>query len=289
MAQLFKPRFLDQDDQGSGIYKPLFNFRRLWKLSIAAMLAVALLPLLTLAVVDYVTSTESVESEFHLETARLVSNARRTLASYLDERKYILNFLVFDNSYEQLFEPRRLRMLLDHLKSGLGEWMELGVIDHKGIQRNYAGPYPVKGRDYSQQEWYKNLGYTDQDNDLDVISMRSNISDVFLGFRNTPHFVISVLHNNDQGEHYILRASLDLDRLNSILSGLEVSGKGDAFLINHQGIIQTPTRRFGRVLSTFPLQVPEPSDHTEVIASQDHLGNPVIIGYAYITDRKSVV
>ncbi len=43
MAQLFKPRFLDQQDQGSGMYKPLFNFRRLWKQSIAAMLAVALL------------------------------------------------------------------------------------------------------------------------------------------------------------------------------------------------------------------------------------------------------
>ena len=64
--------------------------------------------------------------------------------------------------------------------------MDLGVIDHNGIQRNYAGPYPVKGMDYSQQEWYKNLGYTDQDNYLDVIAMRSNISDVFLRFRNTP-------------------------------------------------------------------------------------------------------
>ena len=81
MAQLFKPRFLDQQDQGSGMYKPLFNFRRLWKQSIAAMLAVALLPLFALAVVDYLISTRSLESEFHLQTARLVSNARRTLAS----------------------------------------------------------------------------------------------------------------------------------------------------------------------------------------------------------------
>jgi signal transduction histidine kinase len=283
MAQLFKPRFLDQQDQGSGMYKPLFNFRRLWQQSIAAMLAVALLPLLALAVVDYVINTRSLESEFHLQTARLVSNARRTLASYLDERKYILNFLVFDNSYDQLFEPRRLQVLLDHLKSGLGEWKDLGVIDHKGIQRNYAGPYPVKGMDYSQQEWYKNLGYTDQDNYLDVIAMRSNISDVFLGFRNTPHFVISVLHNNDRGEHYILRASLDLERLNSILSDLEVSGKGDAFLINHKGVIQTPSRRFGPVLTSLPLPVPEPSDRTEVIETRDHQGQPVIIGYAYIT------
>ena len=282
-SQLFKPRFLDQQDQGSGMYKPLFNFRRLWKQSIAATLAVALLPLLALAVVDYVISKQALESELHLQTTRLVSNARRTLISYLDERKYILNFLVFDNSYEQLFETRRLHQLLENLKSGLGEWMDLGVIDHNGVQRNYAGPYPVKGMDYSQQEWYKNLGYTDQDTYLDTISMRSNISDVFLGFRNTPHYVLSVLHNNDQGQHYVLRASLDIDRLSSILSHLEVSGKGDAFLINRKGVIQTPSRRFGGVLDTFPLAVPDYSERTEVIDSHDHLGNPVIIGYAYIT------
>ncbi len=280
---LFKPRFLDQQDQGSGMYKPLFNFPQLWKQSIAAMLAVALLPLLALAVVDYVISTKALESEFHLQTARLVSNARRSLVSYLDERKYILNFLVFDNTYEQLFETRRLQQLLENLKSGLGEWLDLGVIDHLGIQRNYAGPYPVKGMDYSQQEWYKNLGYTDQASYADTISMRSNISDVFLGFRNTPHYVLSVLHNNEQGQHYILRASLDIDRLSSILSQLELSGKGDAFLINHKGILQTPSRQFGDVLSTFPLPVPAPSERTEVIESQDHHGNPVIIGYAYIT------
>ena len=280
---LFKPRFLDQQDQGSGMYKPLFNFPQLWKQSIAAMLAVALLPLLALAVVDYVISTKALESEFHLQTARLVSNARRSLVSYLDERKYILNFLVFDNTYEQLFETRRLQQLLENLKSGLGEWLDLGVIDHLGIQRNYAGPYPVKGMDYSQQEWYKNLGYTDQASYADTISMRSNISDVFLGFRNTPHYVLSVLHNNEQGQHYILRASLDIDRLSSILSQLELSGKGDAFLINHKGILQTPSRQFGNVLSTFPLPVPAPSERTEVIESQDHHGNPVIIGYAYIT------
>ena len=53
MAQLFKPRFLDQQDQGSGMYKPLFNFRRLWQQSIAAMLTMALLPLLALAVTGF--------------------------------------------------------------------------------------------------------------------------------------------------------------------------------------------------------------------------------------------
>ncbi len=282
----YKPRFLEYSEQSSGMFKSLFNFRLLWKQSIIATLAVALLPLFTLAVVDYKISKEAHESELLLRTSRLVSNARRNLTSYFDERKFALNFLTLDNTYDQLLDPHRLTELLDNLKSGLGEWSDLGVIDHTGVQRNYAGPYPLLGMDYSQQEWYRKLSYTDTDTYQETISMRSNISDVFLGFRNTPHIVISVLHSNRLGLewlHYVLRASLDIDRLSGILSQLEVSGNGDAFLINHEGLIQTPSRFYGEIMKKFPLAVPPPSERTQVFEGRDHQGRAILIGYAYIT------
>jgi len=282
----YKPGFLDYRNQVSGMYKSLFNFKLLWKQSIAITLAVALLPLLILTFIDFKISTQAMESEILLRTARVVSNARRTLTSYLEERKFALNFLTLDNTYDQLLDEQRLKQLLDNLKSGLGEWSDLGVIDHIGIQRNYAGPYALRDMNYSDQDWYKKLSYSDAASFHDAITMRSNISDVFLGFRNMPHLVISVLHSNPIGLdwlHYVLRASLDIDHLNNILSHLEVSGDGDVFLINHQGIIQTPSRHYGGILKPLPLAVPPPSDHTEVVESQDHLGSQVIIGYAYIT------
>ena len=282
----FKPRFLDYHNQASGIYKSLFNFKLLWVRSIVSILAVALLPLLVLAAVDYNISKQAVESEILLRTSRLVSNARRTLTSYLDERKFALNFLILDNTYDQLLDEQQLKLLLENLKSGLGEWSELGVIDHTGILRNYAGPYQLKGMNYSEQDWYKKLTYTDLESYHDNISMRTNISDVFLGFRNMPHLVISVIHGNPTGDnwsHYILRASLDIEHLSNILSQLEVSGEGDAFLINHEGVIQTPSRHYGGVLERFPLAVPAFSERTQVVENLDHLGHQVVIGYAYIT------
>ncbi|WP_319587364.1 ATP-binding protein [uncultured Desulfobulbus sp.] len=282
----YKPGFLDHHDQLSGMYKSLFNFSLLWKQSIVTTLAVVLLPLLTLAIVDYNVSTKALESEMLLRTTRLVSNTRRTLTSYFDERKFALNFVILDNTYDQLLNEQRLKQLLENLKSGLGEWSDLGVIDHTGVQRNYAGPYPLQGMDYSQQEWYRKLNYTDTDSYHETISMRSNISDVFLGFRNTPHMVISVLHSNPFGLdwlHYVLRASLDIDRLNNILSQMEVSGNGDAFLINQEGIIQTPSRHYGDVMKKFPLAVPPMADRTQVVEGQDHLGRDILTGYAYIT------
>lgn len=282
----FTPGFLDHHDQSSGMYKSLFNFRLLWKQSIATTLAVVLLPLFTLTAVDYKISKDALESELLLRTARLVSNTRRTLTSYFDERKFALNFLTLDNTYDQLLDEQRLKLLLENLKSGLGEWSDLGVIDHTGIQRNYAGPYPLHGMDYSSQEWYQKLSYTDTDSYHETVSMRSNISEVFLGFRNTPHIVISVLHSNILGLdwlHYVLRASLDIDRLNNILSHTEVSGNGDAFLINQKGIIQTPSRHYGDIMKKFPLAVPPVSDRTEVVESLDHQGRAIVTGYAYIT------
>ena len=140
--------------------------------------------------------------------------------------------------------------------------------------------------DYSRQEWYQNLSYTDTDSYHETISMRSNISDVVLGFRNTPHIVISVLHSNPFGLdwlHYVLRASLDIDRLNNILSQMEVSGNGDAFLINHEGIIQTPSRFYGDIMKKFPLAVPPVSDRTQVVEGRDRQGRAILTGYAYIT------
>ena len=67
------------------------------------------------------------------------------------------------------------------------------------------------------------------------------------------------------------------------MSQLELEGKGDAFLINKEGTLQTPSRRYGGVLEKYPLPVPTFSEHTQVIENSDHLGHQVIIGYAYIT------
>jgi len=287
----YRPKFLEHSEQTSGMYKTLFNFRRLWKQSIVITLAVALLPLFTLAAVDYAISRKAIESELALRTTRLVSNLRRSLTSYLEERVFALNFLILDNSFEQLSDEHRLKQLLENLKSGLGEWYDLGLIDHTGMQVNYTGPYNIRGMDYSGQDWYKNLQYKDQETYHDAIAMRSNISDVFLGFRMTPHLVISVLHNDHQGRHYILRAGLDIQQLSDILSHhAELGDDDDAFLINQEGIIQTPSRHYGAIMHQFPLPVPPFSEQTHgvegqrsrVIEGRDHTGREIVTGYAYL-------
>ncbi|MFZ3048282.1 MAG: cache domain-containing protein, partial [Desulfatirhabdiaceae bacterium] len=268
----FKPKFWDHHDLSAGPFKPLFNFRLIWKQSAFLTLSVALVPLLFLAITDYKVTQKAVESEMLLRTSRLVSNTRRSLSSFLDERKFALSFIILDNTYEMLANPIRLGQILENLKSGLGQWSDLGLVDDTGRQQNYAGPYAVQGNDYSNQDWY-----------LEVMQNGSNISDIFMGFRNIPHLVIAVKHTRMDGTPFILRASLDIERLTELISQLEVSGQGDAFIINHKGVLQTPSRHYGNILEKIPFPIPEYSQKTQVLESRDHQNRSVITGYAYIT------
>jgi len=268
----FKPKFWDHRDVAAGPYKHLFNFRRIWKMAVILTAAVTLLPVLVLAVIDYNVTRRSEEREIHLRTFRLVSNARRTIAFFLEERKSAVNFIVRDNSFETLNDPTRLAAILSNLKEAFGGgFVDLGVIDPLGYQRIYVGPYELQGKDYSDQGWYK-----------EVLERGVYTSDVFMGFRHMPHLVVAVRCQSGGGLSYVIRATLDMQRFNDLLSQLEMSGLGDAFIINRDGILQTPSRLEGKMLEKISLPVPPYSHATEVFEAHGPEGLPLIIGYAYI-------
>jgi two-component system NtrC family sensor kinase len=268
----FKPKFWDHLDVAAGPYKHLFNFRRIWKMAVILTAGVTLLPVLVLAVIDYNVTRRSEEREIQLRTFRLVSNARRTIAFFLDERKSALDFIVRDNTFEALNNPARLATILDNLKEAFGGgFVDLGIIDPLGCQRTYVGPYELQGKDYSDQSWYK-----------EVLERGVYISDVFMGFRHMPHLVVAVRCQSGGGLSYVIRATLDMQRFNDLLSQLEMSGLGDAFIINSDGILQTPSRLQGNILGKISLPVPQYSHATEVLEQHRPEGSPLIIGYAYI-------
>jgi two-component system NtrC family sensor kinase len=274
----FKPKFWDHEDVAAGPFKHLFNFRRIWKLAVALTAGVALIPLVLVTMTDYNVTQHAIESEVLLRTSRLVSNTRRTVSFFLAERKSALDFIVRDNSFETLNEPRRLAQILQNLKRGFGGFVDLGVIDALGGQRTYVGPYTLEGKDYSDQEWFRQ-----------VLDRGVYISDVFLGFRHEPHLVIALKHKLQDGSFYVLRATLDTERFKDLLSQLEVSGMGDAFIINHEGTLQTPSQYHGKVLEKISLSIPEFSTKTEVLEEKGPKKEPLLVGYAYIADTPFIL
>lgn len=274
----FKPHFWDHQDAVAGHFKSLFNFRRIWKQAAFLTAGVSLIPLIFMAVIDYKVTQGAIESEILLRTSRLVSNTRQNISFFLDERKFALNFIIHDNNLERLKNPDRLSEILENLKKSLGGFRDLGVIDDSGVQINYVGPYALAGVDYSDQDWYR-----------EVLERSVYISDVFLGLRNVPHFVIAIKHMLPDGSGFVLRASLDMDRFSELLSELELGGLGDAFIINQDGIFQTPSRYQETMLDKFPLSVPEFSPKTIVYQTLNSDKKMLIVGYAYITDTPFIL
>ena len=58
---------------------------------------------------------------------------------------------------------------------------DLSVIDQDGKHLAYVGPYDLMDKNYSQTFWFKT-----------VMEKGIYISDMFMGFRKVPHFIIAV-------------------------------------------------------------------------------------------------
>ncbi|TFG40821.1 MAG: sensor histidine kinase, partial [Syntrophobacterales bacterium] len=274
---IIKPAFWDHEDIAAGPRKHLFNFRRIWRMSVILTAGVALAPLVFMTLVDYNVSQRAIEAEINYQTSRLVSNTRRSIAFFLAERQSALNFIDKDNTYPALGNPQRLAALLENLKKGFGGFTDIGVIDHTGLQHAYVGPYQLTGINYSDQDWFK-----------EVLGSGMHVSEVFLGVRQQPHLVVAVKHDLAGGNFYILRASIDTQKFNDLLAEVEVGGKGDIFLVDHEGVLQTPSRLFGAALEQMPLTVPKFAGKTTVYETtlQDQ---PLIVGYAYIQDTPYIL
>ncbi|EFL52848.1 integral membrane sensor signal transduction histidine kinase [Solidesulfovibrio fructosivorans JJ]] len=271
-----RPQFWDGAADAGGPYRSLFNYRRLWWLSVALLTAVSLTPLCIMTVIDFGVTKRAVTQENLHRTTITTSNTRRTLTYFVDERLAALNFAAREEAYASLAMPGRLAELLKDLKAAFGGFMDLGVIDDTGKQIAYVGPYDLLGIDYSKEPWFTATAATGH-----------YISDIFLGFRNVPHMVIAVRASRPDGGFFVLRATVDTQRINDILANLDLSGGGDAFLINHQGVLQTMSRSHGAVFEHLRLPVPSPSERTEVFETET-AESGLIVGYAYI-DRTPLI
>jgi signal transduction histidine kinase len=273
-----KPDFLKSRNITTGPFRQMFNYSLIWRWAILLTSAATLLPLFLITIIDYNFTQKSIESENLLRTLRVGSNAKRAISSFLSERKSALSFIVRDNSFGDLNDPEKLAVLMKNLRESFGGFVDLGVITRDGLQTAYVGPYELEGRDYHDQQWFK-----------EVKEKGFHISDVFLGFRKVPHLVIAVKHTLPDGSFFVLRTAIETVRFNELLTTFELSGRGDAFLINHDGIIQTPTLYQNKVFEKVPFAVPEYSDNTEIREEINTAGEPVIICSSYIPDSPYIL
>ncbi|MFH2010677.1 MAG: ATP-binding protein [bacterium] len=241
---------------------------------------VTLLPLIIMTGINYYQYQRALTSESRQPISRLTSNSKRAVESFLHERESALRFIVHNRSITPDCNNDQLRRVLKNLRKSLtvGAFVDLGVIDAAGYQKCYHGPFNLLHKNYQNQDWFHQVN-----------RRGIYISDVFLGFRRSPHFVIAIRHEATDGNEFILRATIDSEQLNDRLQTTGLRPSSDVFIINRKGILQSPSRRYGKVLSRCPLPVPQYSDRTEVVERVDDKGRKIFVGYAYIKHSSFVL
>ena len=232
--------------------------------------ATAIIPLLLMAAINYYQYQSVLKEEIVKPLRRLITSTKHTLELFLSERESTLRLLIRERTFEELSNQARLNSIFQSLKAEFPEFVDLGLIDASGLQRSYSGPYELKGKNYRDQDWFQE------------VQLRGvYVSNVFLGYRKFPHFVIAIKRDTAEGDFYFLRATIDTEKFNELISTITLRPGSDIFIIDREGILQTPSRHHGSVLEKVTFEVPPMSQEAIMTRTKDRHGEH-LLGYAYL-------
>jgi len=270
-----RPQFYRKPAEHLNPYYTFTDYRRIWWIGIVILGVTALAPLIVVIIIHYQLIQKSVDWELVFRTERLASNARRAVSFFLEERLDALRFTVDEVGYDQLMKPDHLSEVLRNLRLGFGGLTDLSVIDHRGSQVAYAGPFfDLKGKDYSAQRWF-----------IECQGHSPYVSEIFRGYREVPHMIIAIKSFRNDGTFFILRATLEIERLIKTISSHKTGAYAEIFLVNRSGIIQTPSEYYGDIFQKMSLPLPNYSPKTRAVTASDDQKRSIIMGYTFIFTR----
>jgi len=255
-------------------YSGKIRDRRLRIRLILMIAPLSLFPLFIVMTVSYFWLQNLLKEDFQNQLRWDLENTKNSIEFFVNVKLSALRFLASGHRYEQLSNQKILADVFTAFKQEFGQVVDLGLIDAEGIQQSYAGPYHLKGKDYSNQEWFHQ-----------AVARGIYVSDVFMGYRKVPHFAIAVKKEvPEEGSFWIIRATINMETLNSFVSSINLNSEDDAFIINESGILQTPSRFYGNVLEQYPLRNTLNQRGVSVLNTKQANGKPAMFGYAYIKD-----
>ncbi|MFZ7128253.1 MAG: sensor histidine kinase [Desulfobacterales bacterium] len=237
-------------------------------------LVVSLAPLLILGFTLYYQFARSVTDNAKAQVSYRVQTLAEAIDLFLKERSAVLRAMADTHTFQEMAGNGHLAGIFDVMNATAGAYVDLGVIDAEGTHLAYVGPYDLKGLNYYEQTWF-----------AEVMSRGSYRSDVFMGFRRIPHFIIAVRRQTDD-RPWVLRATIEPDVLGEIVRSAQTGRTGDAYLLNRDGVYQTQPRFDGRILEPSGLDTSQFGGRVTVIENQDAAGRRRLLAGSWLKDRK---
>ena len=224
------------------------HYRELKRKQVIRLLFFYLGPLIVLIIFFSIQYSAMVAESRRLHLTAIAENQSNTLNLFLSERIVNLDNLIDDPRFQHPPASANLQIYLDRLKKNSQTFVDIGYFDSSGIQVAYAGPYPsLEKVDYSSEDWFRRLKQSDEN---------FIITDIYLGFRQIPHFTIAV-SRNIEGELVILRATLDPGNIYEYMRSLEGANEVFISIVNEDGYYQLVTPHIGTPLESSSIVPPE--------------------------------
>ncbi len=215
------------------------HYRRIRRKHVVRLFFTYLGPLILLTIYFYIQHRTIVAEGQRQHLKAIAENQANTLDLFLTERLVNLSNLLDDLDPRVSPEPELLQTFLTDLQKNSETFVDIGYFDSTGIQVTYAGPYPsLEKRNYATESWFQSLRYA---------TPGHVFTDIYLGFRQRPHFTIGVSETIN-GQPVILRATLDPEKIYEYIVSLEGSQEVLTSIVNKAGYYQVVTPHLGTPL-----------------------------------------
>lgn len=206
-------------------------YRSLNRKIIVIILFMSITPLavISLVILYYMESSYEEKAIDYLKV--LVNNHRNDIDGFLHERLADLRVLALAHELDKFKDEKFLERNLQAMhRAGAYDFVDLGLVNGRGLQVAYAGPFKLGKADYSAAQWF-----------IRALKKEHSISDVFLGLRGAPHFIVTV-RIKDGPDIWILRGTVDFESFNSLVREIKIGETGAAYIVNNCGACQTEKR-----------------------------------------------
>jgi len=250
-------------------------YARLRRTILVSMILVPLATFVVILGIGYYYFTTSLESSTIDTVKRIVGDHRHMIDSFLSNRKANLEFVLNSYGFDDLADPETLYRILIQLQKESSAFVDLGLFNEDGIHLNYQGPYRLAGKDYAKAPWFK-----------EVMKKGQYISDVFLGYRRIPHFIIALKREAD-GNTWLIRATIDTHIFNDLVKKVRIGKTGEAYLLNASGIFQTERRSGGNLMDKDPEPIKQPSSPgtIQTFIEKDSRGDEYLYATTWLEEK----
>jgi two-component system NtrC family sensor kinase len=214
------------------------NYRKLWWQHCLAIICFSVIPLVFVNLALY-KLFDGIYTDKVTESLRSTAENRRdAIDLFFNERVAQLYTVANTNTFQELTDENYLNKVFETMHAKSNSYMDIGIIDSEGNHLSYVGPYYdlLKQVNYKNEPWFS--------------AVKANgvfISDIFMGFRKVPHFIIAVMVR-EKGSAWILRVTINLKNIDDIVQKAWIGKLSDAFIVNNKNALQTKPRFGGDFL-----------------------------------------